>query len=216
MIGIISFAGYLLLLTHTLNVLKRNRGKIRDRFNISGYHKRLTIGGALAALAALLHAAPVLLPGLGLALSPLSTLPVLIGTVVFADQVLAVFLATTGLLFFINAKEALIFLFATGPLGLSAALATISGKSIWRSLFVTASLLVFGIFLLIFMLGLPGLQNIIGALNPVNFALIVPFSVAYSFLFTTIARFLQKRLTALSRKNQLDGRGNGSPRYPRK
>ncbi len=202
MIKIIGFSGYLSLLVYTFDLLKKHRGRILATFEIMTNNKRLTVGGVLVALAALLHAAPVFLPGLGLALSPLSSIPILIGAMLFADQVLAIFVATTCLLFFINAKEATIFLLATGPLGLSAALATISGRHFWKSLFVSASLLTSGIYLLVFILGLPGLQNIMGTFSLINLLLIVLFSLAYSLLFANIALFLQKRLEPLFVKKQ--------------
>ncbi|HHY10772.1 MAG TPA: hypothetical protein GX528_09470 [Firmicutes bacterium] len=212
MLSVISFIGYLLLLSRTYNILKRNRSNVQVAAN-----KRLTIGGSLAALAALLHAAPVFLPAIGLVLSPLSTLPVLLAALLLADQAFAVFLAAAALLFFINVKEAAIFFLATGPLGLSAALAAVSNKPLWRSLPLAASLLICGILLLVFSLGLPGLQNIVGAFNAANFLIIALFSLAYSSLFAAAASFLQKRLASLFAAVLTETDFNvDRPRHPRK
>ncbi|NLJ81442.1 MAG: hypothetical protein GX335_10530 [Firmicutes bacterium] len=193
MLSVIGFGGYFLLLAYTYKILKKNRLNALVRTG----NKRLTIGGSLAALATLHHAAPVFLPGIGLALSPLSSLPILAAALLLADRAMPVFFATTVLLFFVNAKEAAIFVLATGPLGLSTALAAVSNKPSWRAMPIAASVLTCGILLLIFSLGLPGLQNITGTINVVSFLAIMLFSLAYSFLFAGMASFLQKRLTAL-------------------
>lgn len=200
MLNALSIIGYIFLLRHILAILRENRDKFFARARPGINSKWITLAGLLAAITTILHSAPVFLPVIGLALSPLSSLPVIIGTLLFADRVLPMFLAAAVLLFLINAQEAIIFLLATGPLGLSTALAAVPTVPFWQKSLVPALLLTCGILLLIFLVGLPGLQNIVGHLNLTIFLAIVLFSFIYSLLFVGIASFLQKRMFSILTK----------------
>jgi len=85
--------GYLFFLSYTFSILKKNKDELPagDQPGISS--KRITLAGLLTAIAVILHGAPVFLPVVGLALSPLSSVPIIIGALLFADRVLPMFLA---------------------------------------------------------------------------------------------------------------------------
>lgn len=194
MVNSLAFAGYLFFLAWTVMILRKNKGSIvtadRERFS----SKWVTATGLLAGSAALLQLAPVFLPVIGLALSPLSSLPLIISVLLFADGAVATFLTTVALLFVINAEEAVIFLFTTGPLGLAAALTAIPGLSLWRKLLLPTALLTCGILLLVFLVGLPGLTSLCSTFNAMALLSIITFSCLYSLLFMGITRLSHQRL----------------------
>lgn len=196
--------GYLFFLSYTFSILKKNKDELPagDQPGISS--KRITLAGLLTAIAVILHGAPVFLPVVGLALSPLSSVPIIIGALLFADRVLPMFLAVTALLFLVNVQEAIIFLLATGPLGLAAALVAVPAIPFWRKSLVSTLLLTCGILLLIFLVGLPGLQNIVSSLNIAIFLAIILFSFLYSSLFMGIALFVQKRMSSIFAEKCVD------------
>jgi len=101
-------------------------------------------------------------------------------------------------------QEAIIFLLATGPLGLSAALVAVPTIPLWRKSLVSTSLLTCGILLLIFLVGLPGLQNMVSFLNIIVFLAIILFSFLYSSLFMGIALFIQKRISLIFAEKCVD------------
>ena len=86
---------------------------------------------------------------------------------------------------------------ATGPLGLAATLVAIPTIPLWRKSLVPTSLLTCGILLLIFLVGLPGLQNIVSSLNITTLLAIILFGFLYSLLFMGIALFVQKRISLI-------------------
>lgn len=102
MLNVISIAGYLFLIYYTFLILKKNKGKLLTEDQPGTGSKWITLAGLLTAITVILHAAPTFLPVVGLALSPLSSLPVIIGALLFADRVLPMFLAAAALLFLIN------------------------------------------------------------------------------------------------------------------
>ncbi|HZK57870.1 MAG TPA: hypothetical protein VFD17_06135 [Clostridia bacterium] len=208
MLNTFSIIGYLFLLCYTFSILKKNKDEFlaedqtEDQLGIGS--KWITLAGLLTAITVILHAAPVFLPVIGLALSPLSSVPVIIGTLLFKDRILPMFLAATALLFLINVQEAIIFLLATGPLGLSATLVAVPTISIWQKSLVPTSLLTCGILLLIFLVGLPGLQNIVSSLNITILLAIILFGFLYSSLFMGIALFVQKRMSSVFAQKCVD------------
>ena len=196
MLNVISIAGYLFLIYYTFLILKKNKGKLLTEDQPGTGSKWITLAGLLTAITVILHAAPTFLPVVGLALSPLSSMPVLIGALLFADRVLPMFLAAAALLFLINVQEAIIFLLATGPLGLTAALIAVPDIPHWRKTLIPTSLLTCGILLLIFMVGLPGLQNIVSSFSTIILLAIILFSFLYSTLFMGIAFFMHNRMSS--------------------
>ncbi len=199
--------GYLFLLYYTFSILKKNKGELltEDQPGITGMDSKwITLAGLLTAIAVILHAAPTFLPVVGLALSPLSSVPIIIGALLFADRVLPMFLAVVALLLLINVQEAIIFLLATGPLGLTVTLVTVPVIPLWRKFLIPTSLLTCGVLLLIFLVGLPGLQNIVSSLNVIILLAIILFSFLYSSLFMGITLFVQKRMSSIFAERRAD------------
>jgi ABC-type branched-subunit amino acid transport system ATPase component len=86
MLNVISIAGYLFLIYYTFLILKKNKGKLLTEDQPGTGSKWITLAGLLTAITVILHAAPTFLPVVGLALSPLSSLPVIIGALLSGGQ----------------------------------------------------------------------------------------------------------------------------------
>ena len=197
MINGLAGAGYLISFGYVFMTLREQRNNFLVLSEIQTGSRWITISSLLAVIAALFQLAPIFLPVVGMALSPLSSIPMVISVLMFADKAAATFLITAALLFLFNVEEAIIFLLATGPLGLAAATAAISRGSSLKKGLLPASLLSFGILLLVFLIGLPGLTSLVSVLNAGALLAIAAFSYLYSLLFMGITRFLQQRIMPL-------------------
>lgn len=80
--------------------------------------KLISIGGIFVGLAVIFQATAVLLPVIGMPLSPLSTLPIALAGIINIYLGLTVYIASALLLAFISIEECLILIFTTGILGL--------------------------------------------------------------------------------------------------
>ena len=76
-------------------------------------------GGILTGIAVLFQSAPVFLPVIGMALSPLSSLPVLLAAVIDIPMGIVVLFLSAIIIFIVSPQEAIIFLLTTGPLGIT-------------------------------------------------------------------------------------------------
>jgi hypothetical protein len=78
----------------------------------------VSIGGIFAAFAILLQSSPVFLPGIGLLLSPFASLPIALASAASIYLGIITMLSSASILLLISPQEAVIFLLATGLLGL--------------------------------------------------------------------------------------------------
>lgn len=90
--------------------MNNNKRKLRG--------KLISIGGIFVGLTVIFQAAPVFIPVIGMALSPLSTLPIALAGIINICLGVSVYIASAILLIFISIEEALILIFTTGILGL--------------------------------------------------------------------------------------------------
>lgn len=157
--------------------------------------KRVAILGGMAALSAMFQVAPVFLPVAGLLLSPFSSLPIAIGTLLYAKGALPMFLASAGIISIIYVEEGIIFLLATGPLGLASSLVVISNKPKWKKILIPSLILTSGILILIFIVGLAGLVEVVDNLHVITAMLaIFLFSIVYSCIWIYIVLIFKKCL----------------------
>jgi hypothetical protein len=160
--------------------------------------------GLMIALAVIFQSAPVYLPTAGMILSPFSSLPIAIGTMLYPQAALAMFLGTAGILFTIHIEEAFIFLFGTGSIGLSTAFLVMKKKSKWKMLWLPSLLLTSGIIIMTYLIGIPGLIEAFASMNVLTaFLLILLFSIGYSLLWIHIISLAKKQLTLFLRSNSI-------------
>jgi hypothetical protein len=124
-------------------------------FNVMKIGKFVSIGGLLIALTVLFHSAPVFFPAIGLALSPLSTLPVALAAVINIPLGIAVFTSSALILVIVSPQEATILLFTTGLLGIVIG-SLLYRKGIMISILSSSVILSLGMFVLTFVIGISG------------------------------------------------------------
>ncbi len=162
----------------------------------------VSIGGILTALAILFQSAPIFLPGMGLILSPLATLPVALATIRSSYLGIMVFLSSALVLILVNPQEAAIFIMTTGLLGLSLGISL--NKRIVPSIAVCTIVLFIGIYLLKNAAGLA----VFGSLTSdapflIEAALFALFALVYSVIWVFLVRFFAHILRNVCRLNEV-------------
>ncbi|BBF41721.1 hypothetical protein lbkm_0401 [Lachnospiraceae bacterium KM106-2] len=155
--------------------------------------KRIAIMGLFMALSVLFQCSPVFYPAVGLILSPLSSLPISMGCILFPQGAPAMIIGTSLLVSFISMEEAMIFALATGVVGIAVSMVIISKKAIIKSIWVPGLSLYTGILTLTYIIGVPGMKDFFSDIGIVETNLIVLiFSMIYSYLWIMIIKFFLK------------------------
>ncbi|WP_242853066.1 hypothetical protein [Pseudobacteroides cellulosolvens] len=137
-----------------------------------------SVGGLLTSLTVLLQSAPVFLPVVGLALSPLSTLPIALAAVFDISLGITVLFSSALILIMVSPQEAIILLFTTGILG--AVMGTLLyRKGIIVSILSSAIILSSGMIILTYIVGVPGFGDLADTLS-------LPFTLLTFFIFSLI------------------------------
>jgi hypothetical protein len=157
----------------------------------------VSFGSIFAALTVLFQAAPVFLPVVGLTLSPFSTLPIALATILSLPLGIVTLFASALILFTISPQEAVILLVATGPLGLSLGF---SFKKSFTCSVVTSSIVLFsGINILTYVIGVPTFGDFTDKFLPcINIILFLVFSFIYSCVWTFYLNKLIKRFRRIT------------------
>ncbi|MDF2904979.1 MAG: hypothetical protein K0R34_300 [Herbinix sp.] len=175
----------------------------------------ISVGGILTAITVLFQSAPVFLPGIGMAFSPFSTLPIAIATVMSLFLGILVLFASTLIILMVSAQEAMILIFATGILGFVLG-AALYRKGLLITLLASSLALTIGMLALTYIVTIPGFSEITGSLRV---PLIVLIYFLFSFLYSTIWFLgLKKFLGLLAKIKMIEKpllhRNNSSPRHP--
>lgn len=150
-------------------------------------------GGILTALAVLLQSSPVFLPGAGMMLSPFSTLPVALAASMSVYAGILTLLSSAALLLLISPQEAIIFLSATGPLGL--ALGAFYKKGTISTIAAAGATLFIGINILIHAAGIAAFGGLTPDSSLVFSTLIyLIFSFIYSAFWVLILKLFSRFL----------------------
>jgi hypothetical protein len=144
--------------------------------------KTVCFGGLFSALAVLLQSAPVYIPGFGLALSPFSTLPVALAAAVSPAAGVISYLCSGVILLFINIQEAVIFVFATGILGL--VLGLLPRKRVLSRALAAGLALFIGLTVLYRGFGIDVFGPVTGSAGDLILPAFLMFSIAYAILWS--------------------------------
>jgi hypothetical protein len=140
----------------------------------------ICIGGLLTTIAVLFQAAPVFLPVVGLALSPLSTLPIAIAAVLNISLGFTVFFSSALILAIVSVQETIILLFTTGLLGIVIGL-LLYRKGILASILFSSITLSLGMLFLTYAAGISAFVDLAGSLSTAYTILIFfSFSLIYA------------------------------------
>lgn len=150
--------------------------------------RSVCIGGILTALAVLFQSAPALLPGVGLALSPLSTLPIAMAAAINMALGLTVFFSSALILTFVSMQESIILLFTTGLLGITIGILT-KRKGNMISILLSGVALSLGMLCLTYIVGVPAFAELTETISPpFIFLTFILFSLAYSSIWNICIR----------------------------
>lgn len=128
----------------------------------------------------LFQSAPVFLPGIGLALSPFSTLPVAIAAVSNIPLGFAVLFSSSLILFTVSIQEVIILLFTTGSLGIVMG-ALLYRKGIIVSILFSSITLSLGIIFLTYIIRISVFVDFTDSLSiPLTFLFFFIFSLIYA------------------------------------
>ncbi|MCQ1530525.1 hypothetical protein [Lutispora saccharofermentans] len=148
--------------------------------NISRF---ICIGGILTTIAVLFQSAPVFLPTIGLALSPLSTLPIAIAAVSNISLGFTVFFSSALILVIVSAQETIILLFTTGLLGIVIG-TLLYRKGIIISILFSSITLSLGMVFLTYIVGISAFVDLTNSLStPLTFLIFFSFSLVYASIW---------------------------------
>lgn len=154
----------------------------------------ICFGGFFTAMTVTFQSAPVFLPGIGMILSPISTMPIAIAASLNLTLGLSVFLASGLVLSAFSPEEAAIFFFATGLLGI------VMGSLLYRKgmmISITSSgvALSLGLMVLTYLIGIPSFIEFSNQFQVWSIILIFfVFSVMYASLWNIFLRKLIRHL----------------------
>lgn len=161
--------------------------------------KSITYASVASVLCTLLHSSPVYLPVAGMLLSPISTLPILLVTMLNPLSGIFTWVCTTTMLFFLSPQEAAIFFCTTGCLGL--VLGFVYRAGFFRAIVLAAGALFAGILVLIYLFGIAAFGSIGQIRIEVFLPAVLVFSFLYSLLWALILKHLAFRIIKIIERN---------------
>lgn len=147
--------------------------------NISRF---ISIGGILTTIAVLFQSAPLFLPVIGLALSPLSTLPIAIAAVYNVSLGFTVFFSSVLILTMFSVQETIILFFTTGLLGMVMG-AFLYRKGIMISILFSSIALSLGIISLTYVIRISSFVDFTSSLS--TYLIFIIFFI-FSFVYSSI------------------------------
>lgn len=158
--------------------------------------RSICIGGILTTIAVMFQSAPILLPAIGMALSPLSSLPIAFAAYFNLSLGISTLISSTIILIFISIEEALILLFTTGLLGV--VLGVLYQKSLLISILYSTMALTIGMIILTYIVGIAAFGDFTNSLSIIITVLIfIIFGIIYTTLwniyFKKFIRYLSNR-----------------------
>ncbi|WP_236905094.1 hypothetical protein [Clostridium formicaceticum] len=140
----------------------------------------ISIGGILTTIAVIFQSAPVFLPVIGLAFSPLSTLPIALAAFYNISLGIAVFFSSALILTLVSVQETVILLFTTGLLGIIMG-ALLYRKGILVSILFSSAILSLGMILLTFVLDISAFGDLTNTVStPLTVLIFSSFSLIYA------------------------------------
>lgn len=148
----------------------------------------ISIGGILTSIAVIFQSAPIFLPIIGLALSPLSTLPIALAAFYNISLGITVYFSSALILALVSLQETIILLFTTGLLGIGIG-AFLYRKGILVSILFSSILLFLGMILLTFLLGFPVFGDLTSSVStPLIILVYLSFSLIYAIIWNILIR----------------------------
>lgn len=184
--------GDTLFLNHSIPSYPKDIHQIFQSWSIT---KRLIFTALMASLATILQSAGGLLPGIGYAISPLATAPILLGSLISFRSGTLIYSLTICLLMVIQPSELLIFPFTTGLLGIGLGWTFISLNKRSVIIVMNGFLLLIGICIPLYGIGFPVFGSAVSSSFHMSTLLIIfAFSLLYSLLWVNFGLFLLRKI----------------------
>lgn len=157
--------------------------------------KQSLFGALMAALAAILQAAGGLLPGIGMFLSPFTTLPIVVSTLVSIRTGILTYILTIFLLLLMEPSELFIFPFTTGLLGVGLGWTFRILHRRIDIILINGLLLFTGISIPLYIIGFPVFgPAVASSFDGLIVVLIIVFSFLYSWLWLELGLFFLRKI----------------------
>lgn len=154
---------------------------------------KLLLTAILSSFAAIFQSAGGFMPGIGFAVSPLTTLPIFLATILSVKFGILAYIVTILLLLLIQPSELFIFPFTTGILGL--ALGATFPKSRLIVVLTAGASLFTGIIVLLYLFRFPVLGPAVGtSFQLLPFLLTALFCILYAWLAATACSYVLTRI----------------------
>ncbi len=157
--------------------------------------QKLVFASLMAVLATILQSAGGYLPGIGFLISPFTTLPIIMVTIISIRFGGLTYILAGILLLLLEPSELFIYPFTTGILGVSLGLGFRLLHQYWKVLITSGCVLFLGICIPLYMLGFPVFGPGVGhSVNIYVIATIMLFSFVYTAIWIWITRVFLKRI----------------------
>ncbi|MEH7493929.1 hypothetical protein [Neobacillus niacini] len=164
---------------------------LRDRRSFSF---KLVVSSLLGLIAAILQAAGGVIPGIGMFISPFSSAPIIISTLLSPTFGILSYILTIFLLLLIQPSELFIFPFTTGAIAIGIGLGLILFNKGWKVICFSGLFLCVGICILLYLIQFPVLGPFLIDFKVVNIIIIYSFSLVYGWFWCELFLRLLPRL----------------------
>lgn len=154
---------------------------------------KLVAAALMALIAAILQAAGGVIPGIGMLISPFSTVPIILSMLISQSYGLLSYILTLFLLLFIQPSELIIFPFTTGAMAIGISFGLILFSKGWKVITFSSLFLCTGICLLLYVLQFPVLGPFLIEFRVWNIIIIYLFSLVYCWLWIELVLRLLPR-----------------------
>lgn len=183
---------------HVNELIPSHPKDIHQIFQSWSLIKRMIFTALMASLATILQSAGGFLPGIGYAISPLATAPILLGSLISYRSSTLIYSLTICLLVVIQPSELLIFPFTTGLLGLGLGWTFLALNNYLGIVFVNGFLLTIGICIPLYGISYPVLgPAVTSSFNMMTLLIIFIFSLFYSWLWVKFGVFLLQKVSVI-------------------
>jgi hypothetical protein len=159
---------------------------------------KLVASALMGLTAAILQSSGGVIPGIGMLISPFSTVPIIICMLILPSYGVLSYFLTIFLLLLIQPSELIIFPFTTGAMAIGIGIGLILFNKVWKVMTFSSLFLCTGICLLLYVFQFPVLGPFLIEFRVWNIIVIFSFSLVYCWLWIElILRLLPKLVNPL-------------------
>lgn len=179
--------------------ISREAKLLQDHFANGPYARKVVVPTVLGLLAVLFQSMGGFLPGLGYFISPFATTPIIFSSLISFRFGLMSYMLAACLLLVVRPDEVIIFIFATGLLGIGVGGGFFYARVRWTVTLLGSLSLFTGLICLLFILQFPVLGSAISSdLRSIHLTGLFAFTLLYSWIWVAGISCLLKRMNHAS------------------